>query len=152
MADHADEAGLLLLGVDRLRVGPAIGHRDLDLHVLAGLHALDRLRGVDLRRRAEDRRVGVGARQRLAQISRHIGNAVFLGYLLGRLQSPTDQRDALHAVNFLDPVQMLLSERACARENDFHFNSLRISYVFSGSRHEWFSRIICPTAVFDAGT
>ncbi len=161
MADHADEAGLLLLGVDRLGVGPAIGDGDLDLHVLAGLHALDGLLGMDLRRRAEDHGIGVGPGQGLAQIGRDVRNPVFLGDLLGRLQSPADQRDAFDAVDFLDPVQMLLSERARARENDFHFNGLRISYVSSSfawefrqerSAHSRFSRIRCPTAVFEAGT
>ena len=38
-----------------------VGQRDLDLHVLAGLHGGDGLLGVHLRRRAQDHRVDVVA-------------------------------------------------------------------------------------------
>src|SRR3546814_14287591 len=43
VADHAGEAGFLGLGLNRKRVRPAIGQRDLDLHMLACVHAGDRL-------------------------------------------------------------------------------------------------------------
>ena len=54
VADHGDEPGFLLLGIDGLSVFQAIGERDLDLHVLSGLEALKRLRRVHLGRRRED--------------------------------------------------------------------------------------------------
>ncbi len=40
VADHGDEAGLLLRRDHRLGVLEAVGERDLDLHMLAGLQAL----------------------------------------------------------------------------------------------------------------
>ena len=46
-----------------LRVDPAVGQRDLDLDVLAGLHALHRLPGVHLGRGAQDHRIDVVARK-----------------------------------------------------------------------------------------
>ena len=52
----AVSAGAPLGGDDRLGVGQAVGHRDLDEDVLAGLHRLDGLGGVQRRGRGEDRR------------------------------------------------------------------------------------------------
>ena len=57
VADHGDEPASLLLRDHRFGVLQAVGERNLDLHMLAGLEALKRLRGVHLRRRREDHRV-----------------------------------------------------------------------------------------------
>ena len=59
VAGHRDEARVLLRLHQRLGVGEAVRHRDLDLHVLAGLQALDGLRRVHLGGRAQDHRVDV---------------------------------------------------------------------------------------------
>jgi hypothetical protein len=48
VAHHADQAGFPLFGEHRFRIGEAVGERDFDLDVLAGVHALDRLGGVHL--------------------------------------------------------------------------------------------------------
>jgi hypothetical protein len=64
VADHADQPGFLLLGDHRFGIGPAVGQRDFHLHVLARLHAGDRLRGMHLGRRAQDHGVDIGPRQR----------------------------------------------------------------------------------------
>src|SRR3546814_5769037 len=59
VADHAGEAGFLGLGLNRKRVSPAIGQRDLDLHMLACVHAGDGLLGMHLRRGTQDHGIDV---------------------------------------------------------------------------------------------
>ena len=51
MAGHGDQTGLLLHGIDLLRIGQRVGDRNLDLDVLAGPHDLDGLGGMHLCRR-----------------------------------------------------------------------------------------------------
>ena len=101
VADHADQAGLLLQLIDGLGILPAVGERNLDLHVLAGLHALDRLLRVHLRRRAQDHRVHVRLRQRLAQLRRRVRDAVLLRDFLRRRELPADERHDFDAVDLL---------------------------------------------------
>ena len=64
MTDHADEAGFLLLLLHGLGIGPGIGQGDFHLHMLARVHAGDRLIGMHLRRRAQDHRIDVVALER----------------------------------------------------------------------------------------
>jgi hypothetical protein len=142
MPDHADEAGLLLHPVDCRRVVPRIGEWNLDLHVLAGLHALHSLCGVKLRRRAENHRLDAGLRERDGQIDRHVWDAVFLRDFLRRFQAPADDRYNFHSVDELQRIEMLLAEGADAGDDDLHDAPPAVP----------FSRITCPTAVFDAGT
>ena len=70
VAGHRDEAGLLLHLDDRLGVRQRVGHRDLDLDVLAGAHALHRLLGVHLRGRRQDDGLDARLRQALAEVAR----------------------------------------------------------------------------------
>ncbi len=63
VAGHRDEAGAGRGFGETLGVGEIVGHRDLDLHRLAGLQALDRLGGVEGRRRGQDDRVDVAPSQ-----------------------------------------------------------------------------------------
>ncbi len=86
--------------------------------MLAGLQALDRLRGVHLRRRGEDDRVEAGLLQRLGKLRRRVADAVFGGRLLRLVEFAADQRDHLDAVDQLDRVEMLEAERAGAGERD----------------------------------
>ena len=56
-----------------------------------------------------------------------------------------DERRYFHAVNACDPIEMLLTERTLSGNNDLHVFELPLTYAT-------FSRIKCPTAVFEAGT
>ncbi len=178
MAAHRDEAGRLLHRDDRFSVLQAVGERDLDLHVLAGLEALDRLRGVHLRRRREDHRVEAGQLQGVGELGRHMADAVCLGRGLLRLvEFAPDERDDLDPVDQLDAVEMLEAEGAGAasatlmavidapfltsestvgtpvRTPALERPMPRVGAV-SGPRptRHAFSRMRWPTAVFDAGT
>ena len=123
MADHAGEPGLLLLFIDRFGIGPAIGERDFHLHMLARLHALDRLGGVHLGRRRQDYRFDAGLADGFRQVRGDVPNTVFVGNLLGLFQAPPDARHHLVAVDAGDAVKMFLAERAGPGERYFHGNS-----------------------------
>ena len=87
VADHADESGLLLDAVDLFCVRPAVGQRDLHLHVLAGSHRRDRLSGVHLGGRAQDHRVDVVAREYLVEVGGGVCDAVPAGDVLRLLHA-----------------------------------------------------------------
>ena len=70
--DHADQIVSRGDFRDLLRVGPRVGQRDLDLHVLASAQRRDRLRRVHLRRRAEDDRVDVIACEHLVEFGARV--------------------------------------------------------------------------------
>src|SRR3954453_987581 len=57
MAAHRDQPGLLLQIDYRLCIAPRVSERDLDLHMLPGLKARERLLCMHLRRRAKNDRV-----------------------------------------------------------------------------------------------
>ena len=118
VAAHRHQPARLLQIDDRLRVGQRIRQRDLDLDVLAGLHAGDALFGMHLGRRAQDDGVDILERQRVGEFGRDVLDAVFLGDLLGRLQPSPDQRHHLDAADVLDAVEMLDAERTRSRERD----------------------------------
>ena len=141
VADHRDQAGRLLQRGDFLGACKRVGERDLDLHVLACLQAGDALRGVHLRRRAQDHCVDSLDRQAVGEVGAHVGDAVFRGDLLRLVELAADQRDDLDAVDQLDRVQMLDAERAGTGQRHLDRRA-----------HPLFSRIRWPTAVFDAGT
>ena len=68
MAAHRDQPGFFLQIGDGLRVGQGIGERDLDLHMLAGLQAGDRLRRVHLGGRAQDHRIDLAKREAVGEV------------------------------------------------------------------------------------
>jgi hypothetical protein len=70
-------------------------------------------------------------------------NAVLISYFRSQRWNRVDDADNLDAVNLLDTVKMFSAKRAGTCHNCFHSN-LRDQLSFS--------RIRCPTAVFDAGT
>ncbi len=139
VAAHRDQAAVPLARDDGLRVGQPVGERNLHLHVLAGVQAGQRLRGVHLRGRAQDHRVDVAARQALGQVGRDVADAVLARHLGGLVELAADQRDNLDAVDQPHGVQMLEAEGAGPGQRDL-------------DRHSSFSRMRWPTAVFDAGT
>jgi hypothetical protein len=101
----------------------------------------DGLLRVHLRRRAQDDRVHVRARQRLVEVVRDMLRAVLLRDFLRLGQLAADDGRDLHAVDVLQPVEVLDAEGAGAGECDA-----------DGLAHCLFSRTRWPTAVFDAGT
>ena len=105
---------------DGLRIGQLIGERNLDLHVLAGVHALDRLRGVQLRRRAQDGGGDARARQRVGEIRGGVRHAILARDFFSGRQLSTDDRHHFDAVDQFARIEMLLAEGADACDNDLH--------------------------------
>jgi hypothetical protein len=113
VADHANESCFLLCLGDSLRVRQTVGERDLDLHVLACAQASDALRGMHLRRRAENHRIDVFARERLVEIRGDVLDAEFGGDAAGLLELATDERNDLDAIDLLQRLEVFDPE--CAR-------------------------------------
>ena len=120
MPDHADETGLLLKIGHRLRVGPALSERYLDLHMLAGFEAGDRLSGVQRCRGREDRGFNARALQRFGQVRRDVLDAVLLRHRAGTFEVPADERHDLDAADDLDRIQVLCAKGARAGQDDLH--------------------------------
>ena len=80
---HRDQPGLVLAFDDRPTIGERVAQRDLDLHVLAGVEALDRLVGVHLGRGAQDHGVEPVEREALGEVGRDVLDAVLAGDILG---------------------------------------------------------------------
>jgi hypothetical protein len=118
VAAHGDQPGLLLQREHGFGVGQAVGQRDLDLHVLAGLQAGDGLLGVHLGRRAQDHGVDFLHGQAVGQVGADVADAVLGGGLARLVQFAADQRDHLDAVDQLDRVEMLDAEGAGAGQRD----------------------------------
>ena len=119
VADHGDEPGFLLLRDHRFGVLQAVGERNLDLHMLAGLEALQSLRGVHLRRRRQDHRVEPRNLQAVGEIGRNVADAIFRRRLLGLVELAPDERDDLDTVDLLDRVEVFQAEGASAGKRDF---------------------------------
>jgi hypothetical protein len=76
-------------------------------------------------------------RQRFAELRGDVRNVVFRRDRARRLGLAAHHRYDLDSTDLCDGIEMLLAERAGAREHDFQVRS---------------SRIRCPSAVLDAGT
>ena len=119
VADHRDEAGLLLSRDHRLGVLQAVGERDLDLHVLAGLAgtaiAWAACIWVGVARITASR---PGSFRVSESSVVYMGDAVFsaASFVLSSSR-PTSEID-LDPVDQLDRVEMLEAEGAGARERD----------------------------------
>ena len=118
VAAHRDEPGALLHRDDGFRVLQTVGERNLDLHMLAGFHALQRLRGVHLGRRRQNDGVELRELEAVGKIGRHVTDAVIGRGLLRLVELAADQRDDFDPVDQLDPVEMLEAEGAGARQRD----------------------------------
>ena len=128
VAAHRHQAGLALQVDHCLRIPPAVGQRDLDLHMLAGLQALKRLRRMHLGRRAQDHGVHVLERQAGGEVGGDVADAVLLRHFLGLGQLAADQRHHLDTVDVLDAIEVLDAECAGAGQCD-------------SDRHNGFSKI-----------
>ena len=87
--------------------------------MLPGLEALQRLRGVHLRRRRKNHRVEPRKFQGLGEIGRDVADAIFRRGLLGLVELAADERDRLDPVDRLDRVEVLQAEGAGAGKRDF---------------------------------
>ncbi len=158
MAAHGDDAGLLGDFRQVFGVGDAVGHRNFDQHMLARAHHLLALAEMHLGRRRQNHRVG--ALDAFAEIAGVMGNPVFLGHFRGRVLIAADQRADFDSGNPLQRVEMLLAEGALAGDADLHHWLLRrVAVARAAARRVFvfaarlrFSRMMCPTAVFEAGT
>src|SRR5262252_1502119 len=160
MAAHGGDAGLLGDLHQVLGVLDAVGDRDLDQHVLAGAHHLLALAEVHLGRRREDHRVS--ALDALGQFAGVVRDAVFLRHLRGRSLVSADQRGDLDAGRAFQGVEMLLAEGALPGNANLHHLLLRTSDTARAAARLTlpalplarlrFSRMMCPTAVLEAGT
>lgn len=139
VSHHRHQPSLALKRRNGLRTCEAVRQRNFHLHMLARAHRLLRLIGMHLRGRAEDHSIEFLDLQALLQIVGDVRNAVLVRHLLRLRQVAADERNHLHVLDVANAIEMLDAERACAGE--CHFD-----------RHAQFSRIRCPTAVFDAGT
>ena len=93
-------------------------------------------------------------------------HAVFLGDLGGGVLIAAHQRSHFHALNTLQRVKVLLSEGALTGDANLHRHLLLRMSVFLRAAARFslagflalpaafflFSRMICPTAVLEAGT
>ena len=119
VADHGDEPGFFLHRGDSLGVLESVGERNLDLHMLSGLEALERLGGVHLGRGGEDDRVQSRNFQALGEIGRDVADAVLRRRLFGLVEIAPDERDRLDPVDQFDRVEVLEAEGAGAGQRDF---------------------------------
>ena len=86
VSSHGDQARALGDIRQPFSVGQTVGHRDLHLHMLAGLQALNRLAGVHVGGGGEDGRLDARLFQRLAQVGGPVRDSVLLGHLAGRIR------------------------------------------------------------------
>src|SRR5262249_30662866 len=155
----------------------AVGDGNLDQHVLARAHHLLALAEVHLGRRGQDHRVG--ALDALAEVAGVMRDRVFLRDLGGGVLVAADERGDLDLGDTLERVEMLLAEGALAGYADFHrvpLLAMRWVGLRGAARRllpaallllvvlllpaglllpaalRRFSRMMWPTAVFDAGT
>jgi hypothetical protein len=92
---HTSSGAMSLIGGAIARL---IASRYLDLDVLAGVEALQRLRRVHLGRRAQDHRVETGLFERFGELGRRVRNAVFRRHRLRRLEAAAKGIHVAHLV------------------------------------------------------
>ena len=90
-----------------------------DLHMLASLEALKRLRGVHLRRRSQDDRIELRQFEGVGEIGRDMADPIFRRRLPGLVELAPDERDRLDPVDQLDRVEVSQAKGAGAGKRDF---------------------------------
>ena len=118
VADHGDEPASLLLRGHRVGVLKAVRERDLDLHMLACLKALKRLRGVHLRRRRKDHGVEPRNLEGVGEIGRDVADPVLRRRLPGLVSSrPTSDTASTPSITSI--ASRCEAEGPRAGERDF---------------------------------
>src|SRR5580692_2032537 len=119
VADHGDKPASLLLRDHGFRVLQTVGEWNLNLHMLAGLEALKRLRGVHLRWRRKNHRIEPGQLEGVGEVCGDMSDVVFCCRLPGLVELTADQRDRLDSVDQFDRVEVSKAEGAGAGKGDF---------------------------------
>ena len=120
MAGHGDEPGFPLLRDKGLRVRKAVGHRDLDENMFAGVHRGKPLFGVEARGRCQNDRVNIVHGKALAKLGGVVRYAVQRREFGCRRRASADKRDNLDVVDELYGVEMLFSKGAAAGKAYVH--------------------------------
>ena len=98
-----------------------VRHRDFDLHVLAGAHALHGLLRVHLRGRGENRRLALRAASRLSrEVRLQCGMPNFCATSSVESAVPPASETTSMSGIFCMRLEMLDTERALPCDNDFH--------------------------------
>src|ERR1043165_3707231 len=122
--------------------------------MLSGAHHLLALAEVQLSRCGEDH--GVGALDAFREVAGVVRDAVLLRHLGGLVLVASDERDDLDIRDALQGIEMLLTECPLAGNADLHAAFLVAFLAFFGAAFADllppFCKMMCPTAVFDAGT
>ena len=163
---HGDDAGLFGDPHQPLGILDAVGDGDFHEHMLSGPHHLLALPEVHLGGGGQDH--GISAPDPLGEITRMVRHAVLLGDFRGGILVAAHQRGDLDLGNTLERVEMLLPEGALPGDANFHRVSLLamrapalraaacrllpVARPLLPARVALFCRMMCPTAVFDAGT
>ena len=120
VAGHGNQAGFACHLDDLDRIGQAIGHRDLNHHVLAGTQGLDSLRGMHLRRRGQQHGLKARLLEAFADITRVVRDVELTRHLGRGLLVTTGQGDDLDAGDIGHSLQMLDAEGALSCQTDLH--------------------------------
>ena len=118
VADHPDQAALLLDAQARLGVAQRVGQGDLHLHVLPRRQAGLRLFGVQRRRRREDDGVDVVHREHVVERRDGAVDAVLRGEGCGAVEGARHDGGDLDPVDAVQGRDVLGAERPTAGEGD----------------------------------
>ena len=120
MPGHRDKPGFLLFCHQRLGIGEAVGHRDLDQDMLAGIHGGKALFGMHSCRRGENDSVDVVHGEAFRQIGTGMRDAVFRRqFRVGSRRRPITDATSTPSIN-CSASRCFLSKGAAAGKTDFH--------------------------------
>src|SRR5688572_3460676 len=119
---HRDLLRGLLRLVDLARVRWRIRDWNLDLDVLACLHALDGSRSGHVRRRTPDPRAEAAARQRFPQARRPVRNAALVRDALRRLLAAAADAHDFDVLDLLQAIEMFADKSAVPTQHGLRFH------------------------------
>ena len=134
VVDHRDDPGLLLDAYEGLGVDQAVGHRDLDQHVLAGAHGGGRLGCVDRCGCRKDRGLDSRHGEGFLEVEGPVGDAALRRHGACRVGHAAAQGRDLDAVDTRQGVQVPVAEGAFAGHADLHSSIYRSPAASSFSR------------------
>src|SRR6185437_16319069 len=120
VAGHGNQTSLGLGLGDSFRVRNTVGHRNLDLHVLAGAQTLYRLVGMHLCRGGQDSGADPGLRQTFGQVAGRVRNTDLPGDLFGLLLVAAGKRDDLYPLDLLQCFEVFDSKSALTGDDNLH--------------------------------
>ncbi len=120
VAGHGHQPGPLGDVRQPLGVGQAVGHRNLDLHMLAGLKALDRLGRMHLGRRGQDRGLVAGVGLGFGQVERPVRDVEPFGDRARAVLAAPGQAHHLDAGDVRHRLDVLNPERTLTGHGHLH--------------------------------